>query len=109
MVDTCDLLAERERTHGSIKDNSETFAKLLEAVDLMKLPRDLRYCLVGILVKIARMTSGRGDFVGHWEDVRGYAELGEQICRDHADRRLAPTTCTITGWTDPPYNVEGRV
>lgn len=78
------LITERERTHGAIADNSETFARLVEAMDVDGFPRELRYCLMGILVKLARMSSGRGDYVGHWEDVRGYAELGEQICLGRA-------------------------
>lgn len=76
-----DLIAERERTHGSIGDNSRRFAQLLEAVPLECFPAELRYCVTGILTKLARAASGDGAFAGHWDDVEGYARLAAGIVR----------------------------
>lgn len=76
------LLAEREETHGHIDDNAEAFARLLDAVNIYDVPRPLRYAMIGMLLKIARISSGRGDFIGHYEDIEGYAALAVQQLRE---------------------------
>jgi len=69
------LLADRERTHGTFRDNSRVFSGFLAAAPLESYPPELRYAVAGIYVKLARMACGMGWFAGHAEDIEGYARL----------------------------------
>lgn len=44
------------------------------------MPEQQREALDHIAGKLSRIFSGQAGFVGHWEDVSGYAELARLAC-----------------------------
>ena len=75
LADAVALTNERATTHGSFAVNSETFARLLEAVPLERFDRRVWYAVTMIYVKLARMASGKSLFPDHAADIAGYATL----------------------------------
>ena len=69
-----DLTDEREKTHGSFRDNCESFDRLLEAVPLERYHPLARYSISNIYTKLARMSGGMSMQRQHIEDIAGYAE-----------------------------------
>jgi hypothetical protein len=77
------LLEERQKTHGSFKDNAEISQQLkhifhehivtnfgavkVEALDM-------------IALKLSRILSGQANFKDHWKDISGYSLLAMEAC-----------------------------
>lgn len=80
-----ELLDERERTHGSFYSNSANFDRLVRALPLEGFDSRVRYAVVGIFVKLARMHSGEGLFRGHWEDIEGYARKVVELIDEESE------------------------
>ncbi len=89
MADREPILVEREKTHGSFADVSNT-AQSLKLVmfglngnihtNYYELHRCQREALDMIATKIARILQGNAKEKDHWKDIAGYAKLGEEAC-----------------------------
>lgn len=74
-----DILAERERTHGSFK----THAAITQALkhEMVRTPRwvelsdSQKESLEMIAHKIGRILAGNPDYIEHWRDCIGYLQL----------------------------------
>lgn len=77
MIDT--ILKERQKTHGSFKDNAyaaqEMKCTLKISPNWHKLPYIMMESLEFIVSKIARILSGNFKDPDHWRDIAGYATL----------------------------------
>ena len=76
------LLVEREKTHGSFKENADIWDKLIRINmnDPFKSNPPQRLALCMISLKIARILSGQANVKDHWDDIAGYAKLGSEAC-----------------------------
>ena len=82
MSDVKKILSEREKTHGSFADVAAMSQQIKVAMSMSKnwlvLNVAQREALEYIAMKIARILSGDRNFRDHWEDIGGYAKLGEE-------------------------------
>jgi hypothetical protein len=82
MSDVKKILNEREKTHGSFADVAAMSQQLKAAMSMSKnwlvLNTAQRESLEYIAMKIARILSGDRNYRDHWEDIGGYAKLGEE-------------------------------
>jgi hypothetical protein len=77
-VSISDLLRERERTHGSFKDHADATQALKRTMIIYgktKLTNTQRESLDMIVHKIGRILAGNPDYIDHWDDIAGYAQL----------------------------------
>lgn len=74
------ILAEREKTHGSFEKNADIWMKLGNAGHLSGLSIPQQLALTMIYLKIARLLCGQAHNKDHWEDIVGYAKLGIESC-----------------------------
>lgn len=83
-MNTDQLLAERGKTHGSFAMNARIGQKLRalfrSVPDWDRMEPEHQEALDYIAGKLSRILSGQAGFKGHWEDVRGYAQLAEDAC-----------------------------
>ncbi len=82
---TTELLAEREKTHGSFEVHAN-ITQMLKSVmhanaSWNELSTRHKESLDMILHKIGRIMSGNPNFNDHWDDIAGYAKLGSQACK----------------------------
>lgn len=79
------LLATRETTHGSFRDNADVSqalkAMFRSASGWGKLTSVEKEAMDMIALKFSRVLSGRSLETQHWEDVVGYAQLALEQCR----------------------------
>lgn len=78
------LLVEREKTHGSFKQNAEICQRLLDVLkdyNLQKFDPVRRQVVDMICLKLARAMS-TPNVKDHWKDISGYALLGMEACND---------------------------
>lgn len=74
------LLAEREVTHGSFKQNAAIWDEIMYVFRDISIPSpEHRLALTMIALKLSRMAS-HPDFAEHWLDIAGYAKLGMEAC-----------------------------
>ena len=75
------LLVEREKTHGSFKENA-AISQLLKSIFAGKMGDNTvhREALDMIALKLSRILSGQANFKDHWDDIAGYAKLGSEAC-----------------------------
>lgn len=76
-----DVINERQVTHGDWHNTSRISQGLKAVMDANgkdDIRPEQREALDMIAVKIARILSGDPDAEDHWEDIKGYAELGKQ-------------------------------
>lgn len=78
------LLQEREKTHGSFKQNAlisqclkQTFQQDGHYKDLCN---EHAEALDMIALKLSRILSGQANFKDHWDDIAGYAKLASEAC-----------------------------
>lgn len=75
-----ELLEERARTHGDFKLTAAYAQELRNVLQCAAAWESLecyqREALEQIMLKIARILSGKSDFADHWNDIAGYAKLG---------------------------------
>jgi len=83
MRKTEDLLAEREKTHGSIVETLKRAGDAMNALQADDLEPTLHMAISQILLKLARITNGDPYFADHWEDVAGYATGAYQYVECH--------------------------
>lgn len=73
------ILEERAKTHGSFLENSSVSQRLKDVLryDMAhtKLRCTQREALDMICHKIGRILAGNPDFIDHWQDIAGYAQL----------------------------------
>lgn len=76
------LLVEREKTHGSFKQNAEKSQQLKLIFHRYEGGMCMihREALDMIALKISRILSGQANFKDHWDDIAGYAKLGSEAC-----------------------------
>lgn len=79
MTDRDPLLVEREKTHGSFKDNAELWEELCKLGHFQALSSTQKLALSMIYLKIARI-AGQPLVKDHWDDIAGYAKLGSEAC-----------------------------
>lgn len=83
-MSTTELLQSRQTTHGSFTDNARYSQGLKEfyrlAPAFAAMPDVQREALEMIACKISRILSGQSNFVDHWSDLAGYAELAKKAC-----------------------------
>jgi ribosomal protein S10 len=79
------LIATREVTHGSFKENariSQSLKLILRSSHGWQSLTDVeREAMDMISVKFSRISSGRSLEKQHWEDVVGYGSLAEDECK----------------------------
>lgn len=76
------LLQEREKTHGSFKQNAEIQQKLLSILkdhNLQNFIPAQRTAVELICLKLARAMSNP-NYKDNWDDIAGYAKLGSEAC-----------------------------
>jgi hypothetical protein len=82
MSDVKKILSEREKTHGSFADVAAMSQQLKTAMSMSKnwlvLNVAQREALEYIAMKMARILSGDRNYRDHWQDIGGYAKLGEE-------------------------------
>lgn len=83
-MSTAALLNERQTTHGNFEDNAR-FAQAFRALCRQSehwayMQPEHREAMDQIAGKFSRILSGQSAFLGHWEDVAGYAELAKKAC-----------------------------
>jgi hypothetical protein len=77
------LLQEREKTHGSFKQNADISSSLkviFREHDEKIFSSAQREALDMIALKLSRILSGQATFKDHWDDIAGYAKLGSEAC-----------------------------
>lgn len=81
-METEELVAKRRETHGNWTMQAKCardFKNLLDKWDRNKiLTPSQREALDMIAVKMSRIIVGNPNFPDHWQDIAGYARLGEQ-------------------------------
>jgi len=76
-----DIIADRDRTHGDWKEQSELGHSLKHrmviSVGWSKLNPSQMEALEMIQTKISRILTGDATHEDHWDDIAGYAKLGK--------------------------------
>lgn len=72
---TQELLEVREKTHGDYSKVACVSQDLKSAVRGGVLSKPQQEAIDMICVKIARIVCGNADFIDHWVDIVGYAQL----------------------------------
>lgn len=84
MADVDAVLKERGGTHGRFDQSAVTVQNLKEvmrrAPSWKGLPLPQREALDMIQHKIGRILHGDYTHLDHWDDIQGYAKLGEPKC-----------------------------
>ena len=78
------LLVEREKTHGSFKDNANAWMDIRETLRKHARPstnNQQNLALEMIALKLARLCQ-TPHVKDHWDDIAGYAKLGAEACDD---------------------------
>lgn len=94
-MNATELLIERGQTHGSFTENA-VIAQTLRLVFRRRpevweaMPVEHREALDMIATKLSRILSGQSTFLGHWEDVAGYAELAMKACVPDGAEQVSP-------------------
>lgn len=74
------ILHTRAHTHGDFATNSEVSQRIKAVMRSAPGWHDLSFAqkeaLELIALKIGRIVAGNPDFLDHWADIAGYAELG---------------------------------
>lgn len=82
------LLATRQTTHGEFTDNarvSQSLKRSFRAEPGWELLTDTeREAMDMIALKFSRILSGKSLELQHWEDVVGYAQLAEKLCKSRS-------------------------
>lgn len=78
------ILEEREKTHGSFKNNAE-FSQSLKFLfrnqpSYLKMDVQQKEALDMIALKLGRIFSGQANFKDHWLDGSCYFQLGARAC-----------------------------
>lgn len=81
VVNTATLLDERGTTHGNFPQQA-TAAQCIKSImgtspNWEHMPPHRREALEMIATKLSRICYGNPDHADHWDDIRGYAELGK--------------------------------
>ena len=78
-MDTKELLAQRQTTHGDFSDHARITQDLKlvmqEEPSYLKLSQVQREALEMIQHKVGRILAGNPDHKDHWDDIAGYAKL----------------------------------
>lgn len=83
MAERDPLLQERQKTHGSFKQNAELSQAMKLAFrhgGVTPQKAEHREALDMIALKISRILSGQAHYKDHWDDIAGYAKLGAEAC-----------------------------
>jgi len=83
MTERDPLLEERQKTHGSFRQNAMVSQRIKEILRVHgTLPRSEihREALDLIATKVSRILSGQASHRDHWDDIAGYAKLGSEAC-----------------------------
>lgn len=79
MTDINEILAEREKTHGSFDTHSilsQAFKEIMQnSLQWKNLPPYQKEALDMVSHKIARILNGEAYFLDHWQDLVGYLQL----------------------------------
>jgi hypothetical protein len=82
------LLATRQTTHGEFGDNarvSQALKRIFRGEPGWELLTDTeRESMDMIALKFSRILSGKSLELQHWEDVVGYAQLAEKLCKNRS-------------------------
>lgn len=73
-----DILDQRQKTHGNFEKVARLDAELFSTFNTYKYSSlsNEQYCAIKmILHKIARIGCGDPEFIDHWQDIIGYAQL----------------------------------
>ena len=103
------ILQEREKTHGSFRDNSQVSQEIKNIVESRMrnqgnyLPAHMLEALDMIIHKIARISVGNPHEVDHWQDIAGYAEL---VVREMKRECVEESPITSYQKGDRPINHE---
>lgn len=77
------ILAERQKTHGSFETHSMVCQGIKDALQAsenwFKLTPTTKEALDMIAHKMARIVNGQEDFKDHWDDIAGYATLKSKL------------------------------
>lgn len=83
LTKTDELLAERDKTHGSWERQAQLAQSLKMTIDVAQLPvrtlsKGQREAIDMICVKLSRIVCGNPNEPDHWLDISGYATLGQR-------------------------------
>lgn len=74
------LLEQRGRSHGDYSSmarlSQDIKGRLRAEPEFSALPPEVQEALDLISLKMVRIVKGDPDFLEHWDDIKGYAELG---------------------------------
>ena len=91
-MSTEQLLAEREKTHGSFYVHASYTTSLKECMregqGFARLIQEHQEALDMIAHKIGRILAGNPHCRDHWADIAGYALLAERACKKEAQHDL---------------------
>ncbi len=99
MTDINDILAEREKTHGSYEDHARTYDALKSALSgNPNLSLVMQDGLDHIASKLARVSSGDPFETDHWDDIAGYATLVSRSIKREQETAEAEDDSPTCGW-----------
>ena len=82
-MNTTELLAQRESTHGDFIQGAEIFAQLTKPIENAwrhnQIDNCQHYALTMIMAKVTRILGGNNQFADHWVDLANYAHLGGRL------------------------------
>lgn len=79
-MNTTELLAQRESTHGNFHQGALIFNDITKHIqNAPHLDSSHKYALTMIATKITRILQGNPHEVDHWQDICGYATLGGRL------------------------------
>ena len=78
------MLVERETTHGDFNRTAQVAQDLkgVLSTSTHKIPYTQAEALDLICTKLARIVCGNPNEPDHWKDIAGYANLGEEACKN---------------------------
>lgn len=103
-VDTKELLTQRGKVYGDIRDNMRTKNYLVAILNQELIKNDsylklnqndkhgIQGCIETICLKLARAVTGDICYDDNWKDIGGYAKLIEDIVVRNVNERLSDTT-----------------
>lgn len=98
------LLNERQKTHGDWGDYSivSQDLKRISCLNCGQRTPDQNEAIDMICGKLARIIVGDADFADHWDDIKGYAQLGKNGHRPEQRKtaRAVPGQTIVEAYTE---------
>lgn len=116
MQDIEKILDERKETHGKFEENAKVVQGLKDAVRLSSkmehMHKGHKEAVDAILCKVGRIVVGNPFEPDHWDDIKGYAELGKRISSKKECVREIGFCCVNCDHVVPPtkiYSIDDKI